>query len=117
MQFLSMIRINENSGKRPDERLMNDMGKLMEEMTQAGILLDTAGLQPTAQGVRLRLSRGKISQTDGPFTETKEVIGGYALIEVPSLEEAIRVTERFLGVHGDGWEVECEVREVMRHPC
>ncbi len=116
MQFLSMIRINEKDGKRPDERLMNDMGKLLDEMTKAGIMVDTAGLHPTSEGVRLRLSRGKISQTDGPFTEAKEVIGGYAIIEVPSMTEAIKVTERFLGVHGDGWEIECEVREMMRHP-
>jgi hypothetical protein len=115
MQFLSMIRVTEN-GQLPDERLMNDMGKLMDEMTQAGILVDTAGLHPTAEGVRLRLSRGKIGRTDGPFTETKEVIGGYAIIEVPSMAEAIKVTERFLAVHGDQWEIECEVREMMRHP-
>ena len=117
MQFLSMIRINENSGKRPDERLMDDMGKLMDEMTKAGIMIDTAGLQPTPQGVRVKLSHGKISQTDGPFTETKEVIGGYAIIEAPSMAEAVKVAERFLAVHGEGWEVECEVREMMRHPC
>jgi hypothetical protein len=116
MQFLSMIRITEN-GQVPDERLMNDMGKLMDEMTQAGIMVDTAGLRPTSQGKRLRLSHGKITQTDGPFTEAKEVIGGYAIIEVPSMAEAIKVTERFLAVHGEEWEIECEVREMVRHPC
>ena len=91
MQFLSMIRINENSGKRPDQQLMDDMGKLMDEMTKAGIMLDTAGLYPTSQGVRVKLSHGKISQTDGPFTETKEVIGGYWFIVAASLEEAAEI--------------------------
>jgi Uncharacterized protein conserved in bacteria len=116
MQFLSMIRINENSDKRPDERLMTDMGKLMEEMGKAGILLDTAGLRPTSEGVRVKLSRGKLSLVDGPFTESKEVIGGYALIEATSKEHAIEITRRFLNVHGDGWEIECEIRQLERHP-
>jgi hypothetical protein len=116
MQFLSMIRINENGTMRPDERLMNDMGKLLDELTKAGIMVDTAGLRPTAEGVRVKLARGKISHTDGPFTETKEVIGGFAIIDVPSMKEAIEVTQRFLGVHGDGWDIECEVRQVERHP-
>jgi len=105
MQFLSIIRINENTARQPDQRLMNDMGKLMEEMTKAGILVDTAGLRPTAEGARLKLSRGKISQTDGPFTEAKEVIGGYAIIEAPSMDD-----------HGDGWEIDCEIRQMVRHP-
>jgi hypothetical protein len=116
MQFLSIIRINENNAQQPDERLMNDMGKLMEEMTKAGILVDTAGLKPTAEGVRMKLSRGKISQTDGPFAEAREVIGGYAILEAPSMDEAIHASRRFLEVHGDDWEIDCEVREMIRHP-
>lgn len=116
MQFLSMIRINENGDKRPDERLMNDMGKLMQEMTDEGILLDTAGLRPTAEGKRLRLRDGGITQVDGPFTETREVIGGYAILEAPSMAEALAATRRFLEVHGDGWNIECEVRQMERGP-
>lgn len=116
MQFLSMVRINENSGQQPDERLMREMGQLMEELTAAGVLVDTAGLRPTAEGVRVKLSQGRISQLDGPFTETKEVVGGYAIIEARSMEEAIGVTRRFLEVHGDAWEIECEVRQMERHP-
>jgi hypothetical protein len=81
MRFLSMIRINENSGMVPSEKLMSDMGKLIEEMTRAGVLINTAGLRPTSEGVRVRLSRGKVSTIDGPFAETKEVIGGYAILE------------------------------------
>ncbi|HEY0659885.1 MAG TPA: YciI family protein [Lysobacter sp.] len=112
MRFLSMIRINENAGMQPSEQLMADMGKLMEEMTAAGVLLDTAGLRPTSDGVRVRLSGGKLSVKDGPFTETKEVIGGYAIIKADSKDEAIELTKRFLKVHGDEWVVECEVRQL-----
>src|SRR5215510_7804458 len=110
MRFLSMIRINERSGQKPSEKLMSDMGKLVEEMTRSGALVDTAGLRPTAEGIRLRLSGGKISVKDGPFTEAKEVIGGYAILEAKSKAEAIELTKRFLAVHGDEWELECEVR-------
>lgn len=110
MRFLTLIRINENSGQVPDERLMTEMGKLIEEMKQAGVLLDTAGLAPTRDGTRLRLSRGRVKGTDGPFTETKEVIGGYFMLKADSKQDALRWMERFLEAHGDTWEVECEVR-------
>jgi hypothetical protein len=110
MRFLSMIRINEQAGKRPSEKLMADMGKLIEELTRSGALVSTAGLRPTAEGARVRLSGGKISVTDGPFTEAKEVIGGYAILEAKSKAEAIELTKRFLKVHGEEWELECEVR-------
>jgi hypothetical protein len=110
MRFLSMIRIDEQSGQQPSERLMNEMGKLIEEMTRSGALVSTAGLRPTAEGVRIRSNRGRLSKTDGPFTETKEVIGGYAILEAPSMKEAVALTERFLRIHGDEWNLECEVR-------
>lgn len=112
MRFLSMIRIQENTGQVPSERLMADMGKLMQEMTEAGVLLDTAGLQPTAKGKRIRLRSGKLSTVDGPFTETKEVIGGFAMLKADSMAEALAWTERFLQVHGDEWEIDCEVRQL-----
>ena len=117
MRFLSMIRINENSGMVPSERLISDMGKLMEEMTKAGVLLSTAGLRPTSEGVRVRLSRGKLSMVDGPFAETKEVIGGFAILEAQSRREAIELTKRFLLVHGDEWDIECEVRQLDEQAC
>jgi hypothetical protein len=112
MRFLSMIRINESSGQQPSEQLMADMGKLIEEMTAAGVLLDTAGLRPTAEGARVRLSHGKLKTTDGPFTEAKEVVGGYAMLKADSMQQALELTSRFLKVHGDEWEIECEVRPV-----
>jgi hypothetical protein len=110
MRFLSMIRIDEKLGQRPSERLMTEMGKLMEEATREGWLVSTAGLRPTSEGKRMRWNRGKLSTTDGPFTETKEVIGGYAVLEAPSLAAAEELTKRFLRVHGDEWNVECEIR-------
>jgi hypothetical protein len=116
MRYLSMIRIDEKSGKEPSEQLMQDMGKLIEEMTRAGTLITTAGLRPTSEGVRVRLRNGKVSTTDGPFTETKEVIGGYAVLEAKSMQEAIELTKRFLRVHGDEWDIECEVRQMDYQP-
>ena len=109
MKFLSVVRVAE-TGQKPSERLMNEMGKLIEEMTKKGALVRTAGLRPTKEGFRMRSNHGKLSMTEGPFTETKEVIGGYAILEAPSMKEAIALTERFLAVHGDEWNVECEVR-------
>jgi hypothetical protein len=107
-----MIRINERSGQKPSEKLMADMGKLIEEMTRSGTLVSTAGLRPTAEGFRIRLSGGRMRVTDGPFTEAKEVIGGYAMLEADSKAEAIELTKRFLELHGDEWEIECEVRQL-----
>jgi hypothetical protein len=116
MRYLSMIRINEKSGLAPSEKLMHDMGKLMEELTRTGALVSTAGLRPTSEGVRVRLRNGKLSTTDGPFTETKEVIGGYAMLEAKSMDEAIDLARRFLRVHGDEWDIECEIRQIEGAP-
>jgi hypothetical protein len=112
MRFLSFVRVTEGTGQKPSERLMADMGRLLGEMRQAGVLLDTAGLRPTSEGKRVRLSHGRQRVTDGPFTETKEVVGGYAMLNVASMDEALSWTSRFLDVHGDEWEIECEVRQV-----
>lgn len=91
---------------------MTEMGKLMDELTTAGVMIDTAGLRPTKEGARVRWNKGKLSMTDGPFTETKEVIGGYALLECTSKKHAIEVTKRFLEIHGNEWNIECEVRQL-----
>ena len=112
MRFLSLIRIDEKTGQAPNEQLMQDMGRLIDEMTRAGVLVSTAGLRPTAEGARVRLRRGKLAVTDGPFTETKEVIGGYAVLEAKSMQEALELTKRFLRIHGDEWDIECEVRQL-----
>ena len=113
MRFLSMIRIDETTGQVPSEQLMADMGKLIEELTRTGQLVSTAGLRPTSEGVRVRLHRGgRLTVVDGPFAETKEVIGGYAILEAQSKAEAVDLTRRFLKVHGTDWGIECEVRQL-----
>lgn len=113
MRFLSMIRVEEGTGQVPSEQLMRDMGRLVDEMSRSGHLIGTAGLRPSAEGVRVRLHRGgRLSVSDGPFTEAKEVIGGYAILEAGSKDEAVELTRRFLRVHGDDWDVECELRQL-----
>jgi hypothetical protein len=107
-----MIRVNERAGQVPSEQLMAEMGKLMDEMTREGSLVRTAGLRPTREGRRVRLRKGQLAVTDGPFVETKEVIGGFAILEAPSMDEAIELTKRFLRIHGTDWEIECEVRQI-----
>ena len=111
MRFLSLVRVKE-TGQRPSEKLMQDMGVLMQEMTAKGALIDTAGLRSSSEGFRMRNDHGKFSRTDGPFTETKEVVGGYAILEAASMEEITAMTKRFLDVHGDEWDVECEMRQI-----
>jgi hypothetical protein len=105
-----VIRVDENTGQKPSERLMAEMGKLIEQMTEEGTLIRTAGLRPTREGFRVRLQDGQMSVVDGPFTEAKEVIGGYAVWEAESREHAIELTKRFLRIHGDEWNLACEVR-------
>ena len=110
MKFLTMIRLDETTGNVPSDRLMEEMGMLMEEWTRDGKLVRTAGLRPTAEATRIRSTYGKLTTTDGPFTETKEVIGGYLVFEAADMAEAVELTRQFLAVHGDEWELECEVR-------
>ena len=108
MKYLAIYRSPETTTP-PSTEMMTNMGNLIQEMTEKGVLLGTEGCLPTAKGVRVRLSKGKITITDGPFTETKEVVGGFALFEVKSKEEAIEWTKRFIKIAGDG---ECEVRQI-----
>jgi hypothetical protein len=92
----------------PDE--MGKMGAFITELTQAGVLLATEGCKPTAKGARVRLTRGNVTVTDGPFTEAKELIAGFALVQTKSKAEAIHLAERFLKLAGDG---ESEIRQVF----
>ena len=114
-RYLSLVRVDENNApaEGPSPELMQRMGELIEEMTKAGVLLETAGLTPTAQGTRVHYEGGAISVTDGPFTETKEAVGGYAIMQCKDTAEALEWTKRFLKVHEDKWTVTCEVREIM----
>ncbi|MEU9375443.1 YciI family protein [Streptomyces sp. NPDC048255] len=114
-RFLTMIRIDEQN--LPTEGFPADfeerMGALLEEITKAGVMLDTAGLLPTSEATRLTWSDGKISYTDGPFTETKEVVGGYSLSQCKDKAEAIEWTKRFLEIHPAHWNLSAEVREIQ----
>ena len=89
------------------------MGKLIEDGFKSGWLLATEGCLPSALGARVRRSGDKITVTDGPFTESKEIIGGFALIRASSKQEAIELTKRFLDVAGDG---ESEIRQICEQP-
>ena len=109
MRFLSIYKTAETNVP-PTPEYMARMGRLIEDMTKAGTLLATEGCLPSALGARVRLSGGKVTVTDGPFVETKEVVGGFAILEAASKEEAIEMARTFLGVAGDG---ECEIRQVF----
>jgi hypothetical protein len=93
--------------------LYDAMGKFIDEATKSGHFVDGAGLLPTAEGSKVQLRAGKIRVIDGPFTESKEIIGGYALIDAASKEEALDLARRFMEIHLKHWptfEGECEVR-------
>jgi len=115
MRFLSLIRIDETTARPPSDQLLADMGRLMEQMTREGVLIQTAGLQPSAQGARLRLRGGRIAATDGPFAESKEVIGGWAILQADSKEEVMRIGAEFMELHRKHWpefEGESEIRPI-----
>jgi hypothetical protein len=115
MRFMMMVKHAENSGPPPKE-LMDAIAKLSEEAVKDGTLLGSGGLAPTAQSTRVRLSRGQLSVTDGPFTETREVVGGYAQFELKSKQEAIEGALRFMELHRKhwpGWEGETEIRQIF----
>ncbi|MFD7453993.1 YciI family protein [Kitasatospora sp. NPDC059827] len=117
-RFMSLIRIDESARGdwEPDPGFEQRMGALFEEITRAGVMLDTAGLTPTAQGTRVSWTDGKVGYTDGPFTETKEVIGGYAIMQCKDKAEALEWTRRFLQTHPAHWQVEAEVRQLDEAP-
>lgn len=112
MRYLVLIKVDENSGQQPDERLMTEMGKLIKEMQAAGVLVETDGLLPTSEAARIRTTKGKIKVTDGPFTESKEVVGGYFILDAPSRDEAVAWMKRFLLAHGEAWTLEVEIRQL-----
>ena len=114
MKCLLLIKHSENVRQLDVPKALHDaMGPFIEDGFKSGWLKDTAGLKGTASGVRIRSRGGKLHITDGPFTEAKEVIGGYAMIEVPSREQAVELTRQFMDLHRLHWpefEGECELR-------
>ena len=108
MKFLSIYKtVERNAPPSPEE--MAKFGKLVEDAMKAGYLVSTQGCMPSAMGARVRLSNGNLSVIDGPFTEAKEVVGGLAILEAKSKEEAIEIAKQFIRVAGDG---ECEIRQL-----
>ena len=113
MRFMILRKADKNTeaGALPDQKLLAAMGQYIEDMVTAGVLLAGEGLQPTSKGKRVKFSNGKPAVVDGPFAEAKELIAGFSLIQVESMEEAIEWVKRWPAVDGDG-EVEIEVRQL-----
>lgn len=116
MKFLSFVRSSEKyRDVQPPPAMMEAMGKLIEKFTQNGALVDTGGLAPSRDGFRMRLANGKLTVTDGPFSEAKEVIGGWAILQADSKEQVLRFSTEFMELHRTYWpefEGECEVRPI-----
>ncbi|HEV8562134.1 MAG TPA: YciI family protein [Actinophytocola sp.] len=115
MRFLTMVKGSENAGQ-PPQSLMEAIGKLGEEATIAGVLVETGALGPSGLGARIRIGGGKLDVTDGAFGEGTELVGGYAVYEVESKEEALHWGRRFAQLHADHWPEwtgEVEIRQVV----
>ena len=110
MRFMSLYKPGVEPNGPPDQQKMAALGQLIEEMTSGGVMIATDGLLPSSTGARVRISDRQFIVTDGPFAETKELIAGYAILQVESKAEAIRWAKRFLDVMGEG---ECEIRPMF----
>ena len=115
MRFMMIVKASDafEAGQMPSEELLAAMGRYNEELMKAGVLVDMAGLHPSAKGARIRFSPGKRILIDGPFAETKELIGGYWLIKVNSKAEAIDWAMRAPAPHGEDKDAEIELRQVF----
>jgi hypothetical protein len=112
-RFLCLYKPAKPEGTPPTVEEQQNMGALIDEMTKAGVLLSTEGCLPTARGFRVRQDKGKVTVTDGPFAEAKEIVGGFAIIQAATKDELIRWTKKFLATAGDG---ESEVRQLWEQP-
>lgn len=115
MQFMMLVKSSEKSGP-PPQALMDAIAKISADAAQAGTMIGGGGLAPTALGARVRLEKGKIAVIDGPFTEAKEILGGYAQFELASKQEAIEAAVSFIELHRlhwPGWEGETEIRQMF----
>ncbi|GLU48175.1 YciI family protein [Nocardiopsis ansamitocini] len=113
-RYLTMIRLDEQNPPAEEDgpEFAERMGALYEEITKAGVMLDTGGLAPTAESTRVTWSGGTLSSIDGPFTESKEVVGGYSIIQAKDKAEALEWARRFLQVHDEHWTITAEIREI-----
>ncbi|HKG94494.1 MAG TPA: YciI family protein [Gemmatimonadaceae bacterium] len=118
MRFMTLVFSRESSGP-PPRALMDAITQLTVDAARTGALVDTGGLLPTQAGARVQLRRGAIKVTDGPFAEAKEVVGGFAVYEMKSKQEAIDASVRFLELHKEhwpGWEGDVEIRQMFDAP-
>ena len=115
MRFLGLVRSAEGQGA-PPPALMEAMDRFIQSSLENGSLVQTGGLAPGSAAVRIRQSGGRLAVTDGPFVETKEVVGGYAILEAPSREAAVDLMRAFMQLHEQhwpAWQGECELREMV----
>jgi hypothetical protein len=115
MRFMMIVQHAQNQGGPPPKELGDAITKIAEEATKAGEMIESAGLASTATGTRVRIADGKLTVTDGPFTEAKEVFGGYATFELKSKEEAVKRAVQFMELHKQhwpGWNGVTEIRQV-----
>ena len=117
MKYLCFIRHSEKYRESaPPRALMEAMGKFVEKSKKEGVLVDTGGLLPSKDGLRVRLDKGELIVMDGPFIESKEVIGGWAILKTDTKAEVVRVSTEFMDLHRRHWpdfEGECEVRPMF----
>jgi hypothetical protein len=119
MRYMMMVKANEEyeAGMPPRPELSAEIGKYTEEMMKAGVVVMTGGLLPSSTGVRIDVSGRKLTVTDGPFCETKELIGGFAIIQAASKEEAVEHGKRFMQLHlnalGPTYEGQLEIRPLV----
>jgi hypothetical protein len=115
MRFMMIVKASKDSeaGTMPSEELLSAMGKYNEELMKAGVLVDLSGLHPSSKGARIKFSGGKRTVIDGPFAETKELIGGYWIIKVKSKEEALEWAKRAPAPHGENADGEIELRQIF----
>ena len=115
MRYMILVKANKDSeaGVRPSEELFAAMADYHEQLAKAGVLLDASGLQPSSKGWRVKYTGGKRTVIDGPFTEAKELVAGYTMIQVKSKEEAVEWSRRFPNPTLDGGDCEIEVRQIF----
>jgi hypothetical protein len=112
MRFMIIIKSNERAeaGVMPSERVMTEMGAYNEELVKAGVMLAAEGLHPSSRGARVRSVKGKLSVIDGPFTEAKELIAGFWILQLRNIDEAIAWVKRVPNPDNEDWEI--EIRQV-----
>ncbi len=119
MRYMILVKGRPGAARMPPPALMEAINTLGVEAAAAGVRIEPGGLKPAAEATRFRIDGGKLSVTDGPYAEAKEVVGGYAICEAPSREAALASTRHFMELHlrhWPEWEGECEVREILDKP-